>query len=133
MGNTHDHVVLVVDDDEDIVTALVMFLESAGFTAEGVTSAEAALARLRAGFRPCSMVVDILMPARDGWALVAELRADPALASIPVVVYSGFPEDAPLARALGIAAHVLKPALPDKIAAVLVQHCAQRGAPPDSP
>ncbi len=119
----YPHTVLIVDDDEDNLTALLMYLEAAGFTVAGASSAAEALGRLRGGFQPCALLLDVVMPQIDGWKLVERMRADPALAATKVVLYSGLPVDEPRARALGVSAYLMKPADPAEIATALAQHC----------
>ncbi len=56
---------------------------------EGAVNGRVALDRLLRDPLPDLMLVDLLMPVMDGWQLVAELKARPALAAIPVVMMSG--------------------------------------------
>jgi CheY-like chemotaxis protein len=78
--------VLVVDDDEGIVTFVVDLLASEGHEARGVLG-EAAL-RLAADWRPEVILLDLMMPGIDGFAFHQRLRADPRTRAIPVVVMS---------------------------------------------
>jgi len=132
-ANSHAHSVLVVDDDEQNLTALVLYLDATGFTVRGATGAADALAQLHAGFRPCSMLIDVVMPEVDGWTLVERLRKHPQFATIPVVLHSGVDVDPARARRLGVAASFIKPTDPHDIVAALAEHCprrAERVAPP---
>jgi CheY-like chemotaxis protein len=81
--------VMVVEDDEDIRADLVAILRVKGFEVAEATNGKDAIAQLRAGARPCLLVLDLMMPVRNGWELRADMLADPALAAIPVVVVSG--------------------------------------------
>ena len=80
--------VLVVEDDVDILRAIVQVLEDEGHAVRGAENGRAALAALRApGARPpCVIFLDLMMPVMDGWAFRAEQLRDPALADIPVIV-----------------------------------------------
>lgn len=80
---------MVVDDDEDIRESYVLFLESAGYEVSTAQNGVVALERLRSGSRPSLIMIDLMMPVMNGWDLRAELLADPSLADIPVVVFSG--------------------------------------------
>jgi CheY-like chemotaxis protein len=80
---------MVVEDDEDIRADLVAILRVKGFKVSEATNGNDAIAQLRGGARPCLIVLDLMMPVRNGWELRADMRADPALAAIPVVVVSG--------------------------------------------
>jgi two-component system cell cycle response regulator len=78
--------VLVVDDDEGIVTFVIDLLASEGHEARG-SLGEAAL-RLAAEWRPEVILLDLMMPGIDGFAFHQRLLADPRTRSIPVVVMS---------------------------------------------
>jgi CheY-like chemotaxis protein len=77
--------VLVVDDEPDGVEALVRMFSKSGYDAESVSSAEAAMASIRAE-RPAVVLLDIMMPGTDGVELLKTLRADPATATLPVLM-----------------------------------------------
>jgi DNA-binding NtrC family response regulator len=78
--------VLIVDDDAQVRTMLVMLAELVGCTADAVGSAEAALAVLARDAIE-TMVTDVRLPGRDGLALAAETRA--RWPHVRVVVMSG--------------------------------------------
>jgi len=80
--------VLVVDDDSGIRDALAECLESEGYRVTTAQHGAEALERLR-DHRPGVIVVDLLMPVMNGYQFLAALRADPALASIPVLLMTG--------------------------------------------
>ena len=81
-------VLLVVDDGNDYREILCETLEEEGYRAESANHG-AALARLREGTKPALILLDLMMPVMDGWGFMSELRKDPALASIPVIVTTG--------------------------------------------
>jgi len=80
--------VLVVEDDVDILQALVQVLEDEGYPVRVAENGRAALVALRTnGARPpCVILLDLMMPVMDGWAFRAAQLDDPALAPIPVIV-----------------------------------------------
>jgi CheY-like chemotaxis protein len=80
--------VLVVEDDADILRAIVQVLEDEGYAVRSAENGQLALAALReAGApRPCLILLDLMMPVMDGWAFRAEQLRDPALSDIPVIV-----------------------------------------------
>ena len=80
--------VLVVEDDDDVREALLLLLENEGVHAVGATDGRDALERLEAGFRPSLILLDLMMPVMDGERFLRARKADPNLASIPVVVVS---------------------------------------------
>ena len=78
--------VLLADDNADL-RAYVRRLLAEHYEVEAVGDGEAALAAARAR-RPDIVVADVMMPKLDGFGLIRELRADPALASLPIVLLS---------------------------------------------
>jgi PleD family two-component response regulator len=85
--------VLVVDDSASSRRKLVLALRNLGHEATEAASGEAALAQM-AGAELDLVLLDILMPGIDGFAVLRHMQADPALAEIPVLVISGLDGDA---------------------------------------
>ena len=127
MAPPHAHSVLVVDDDEDNLEAMLLYLEASGLMVRGATAADDALQQLRAGLRPCVVVVDVIMPDVDGWTLVERLRANPALADMCVLMHSGAQEDPARARELDVRGFLLKPSEPSAIVEAIARHCPASG------
>lgn len=93
---TTDPSILLVDDDEDVRESIGDALEEEGYRVTSASNGKEALRLLRDDkVRPDVILLDIMMPEMDGWAFRAEQRRDPALASIPVVVFTahGSPKD----------------------------------------
>jgi CheY-like chemotaxis protein len=80
--------VLVVEDDADILNAVVQVLEDEGVAVRAAPNGLAALQVLRepGAQPPCVILLDLMMPVMDGWAFRAEQLRDPAIASVPVIV-----------------------------------------------
>jgi CheY-like chemotaxis protein len=82
--------VLVIDDDLDLrATVRDILEEEGGFSVETASNGREALERLDAGPPPDLILLDLVMPVMNGWAFMAELKARPTLAPIPVVAISG--------------------------------------------
>jgi len=82
-------VLIVVDDDETTLDAILAVLASRGYEAVGANSGATALGLLRdRAVRPRLIVLDLHMPGMDGWQFRTEMLCDPDLARIPVVVVS---------------------------------------------
>jgi CheY-like chemotaxis protein len=81
--------ILVVDDDRELREAVADLLVDEGNTVVQATNGLEALVYLRSHRPPSLVLLDLAMPVMDGWQCLRELRADPALAGIPVVVVSG--------------------------------------------
>jgi CheY-like chemotaxis protein len=91
--------VLVTEDDHEIREALEALLTEVGYRVLTAADGKQALELLRrlAGSDdfPTVMLLDLMMPVMNGWEVLTELRNDPALSSLPVVVVSAFAEQAP--------------------------------------
>ena len=99
--------VLVVDDDDLQRDVLADVLARAGYAVEVAADGIAALAAVRAS-APDVLVLDLLLPGLDGASVLAELRRDPALARVPVVVTIGI-QTSHVRRLLGADATLFKP------------------------
>ena len=87
--------VVIVDDESDIRDTLRDAFEDEGYAVATAANGEEALGLLRNIRRPCAVIIDIIMPVMRGSELYSVLRADPALADIPVVVSTSDPSRAP--------------------------------------
>jgi CheY-like chemotaxis protein len=117
------HPVLVVEDDRDIREVMVEILESAGYAVSSASDGAEALAYLKAGTRPCIIVLDLMMPVMDGWTFSQEKQKDPELAAIPVLVVSAVGRQDPRNASMNAVAHLSKPLNVDKLMAALQIHC----------
>ena len=85
---TSGKTILVVDDEQDVITFLSALLEDNGYAVIAAHDGAEALARARAE-RPDLITLDITMPSQSGVRAYRDLKADPALARIPVVIVTG--------------------------------------------
>jgi CheY-like chemotaxis protein len=81
--------VLVVDDEPDVVTYLCTLLQEHGVISHSAGDAASGIASARE-LHPDLICLDILMPDKSGILLYEELKADPLLRGIPVVIVTGF-------------------------------------------
>jgi signal transduction histidine kinase/DNA-binding response OmpR family regulator len=116
--------VLAIDDDPTVHDLLRRFLQPEGYQVVGATSGEEGL-RLARTLAPAAITLDVLMPHLDGWAVLAALKADPALAEIPVIMLT-IVEERSLGYTLGTADYLTKPIARDHLLAVLAKHCEAR-------
>jgi two-component system alkaline phosphatase synthesis response regulator PhoP len=77
--------ILIIDDDLDLVETISMILDSSGFETATAYDGHEGLARARER-RPDLIVLDIVMPELDGYGVCRELKGDPELAGIPVIM-----------------------------------------------
>jgi CheY-like chemotaxis protein len=112
--------VLVIDDNVDLANSMRDLL---AFEAEQVAvenSGAAAVATIRR-LKPHLVICDIGLPGKDGYAIAAEVRADPALASVKLVALSGYglAHDKQRAAQAGFSLHLTKPVRPDALMRLL--------------
>ena len=100
--------VLVVEDDAPLADLWAQVLTAAGYAVRVLGSALGVAGLLRT-WRPDVVRLDLGLPYRSGAALLAELKAAPATAAVPVVVVSAAPETLPPERAALAAAVLGKP------------------------
>jgi len=112
-------VVLAIDDDPDVIYLLRENLTEAGYHVVGALSGEEGLQKARE-LRPLAITLDILMPHKDGWEILRELKADPATKEIPILVVS-IVDNKDLGYRLGAFDYLLKPFDREAILAALAR------------
>jgi len=112
------HRILIVDDDYEIVRLVKAYLEKAGYTVLSAYDGETALHALRRE-HPDLMVLDLMLPDRDGWDLTRLIRADHALKGIPIIMLTARVEDSDKIVGLEIGAddYITKPFNPREVVA----------------
>jgi two-component system OmpR family response regulator len=112
---------LCIDDEEDILQVAKLSLEMVGGFQVSVCRGSKEAVGEAVRLRPDMILLDVMMPDRDGPATLAALRAEPACAGIPVVFMTAKVQPAEVAHYLGLGAVgvISKPfdpmALPDQI------------------
>jgi len=103
--------VLIVEDEPHLAEGLRFNLEAEGFEAEVVESGEGALERLlAANGAPFDLVVlDVMLPGKDGFAVVSELRAQKQFVPVLMLTARGRPEDVLKGFAAGADDYLPKP------------------------
>jgi len=106
-------VVVLVDDDRASLDLLSVYLDGSGTRVLRARDGVEALEQIRR-VPPVAVVLDIKLPRLDGWQVLAELKADPATAAIPVVIASVV-DDRPRGLAEGADEYLLKPIRRDEL------------------
>jgi DNA-binding response OmpR family regulator len=112
--------VLCADDDDDILALVALRLERAGYDVVRVNDGDTAIEKARE-LRPAVAVLDVMMPRRTGIEVLEELRADPTLAGLKVILLSARVQESDIERGLdaGADAYLPKPfKAPDLVAKV---------------
>ena len=100
--------VLIVEDDRVIAEGMARHLSSAGFDPVVVGRGEQGLARLRFE-RPDVVVLDLMLPERDGWSVIEEARSEGIATPIVVVSARGTEHDRVHALEIGADDYLVKP------------------------
>ncbi|MEI7731381.1 MAG: response regulator [Verrucomicrobiota bacterium] len=112
--------VMVVDDDADACELIRQYLQDLGMTVILCVHAGEA-ARLAAEQKPDLITLDLMMPEKSGWEVLAQLKHDPLLREIPVVILSIL-ADRRKAISLGAVDALAKPITRDDFNAVVTRH-----------
>ena len=100
--------ILVIDDDPGLVVFLQKRFDLAGYRVTPAASAESGLQKMKEDV-PDLLIVDIRMPGMDGFSFVREIRADAALAKIPVIIMTAQEELGDMFKGEGVQGFFAKP------------------------
>ena len=105
------HRVLIVEDEHHLAEGLRFNLEAEGYAADVVDTGEAAIERLAGSDGPAYdvVVLDVMLPGKDGFAVVAELRAARQFVPVLMLTARGRPEDVLKGFAAGADDYLPKP------------------------
>ncbi len=115
--NPNADTILVIDDDAAVRDLMTRFLGKLGFHAVAAENGEAGL-RLARELRPRIITLDVVMPGLNGWDVLAELKNNPELASIPVIMVTIIDNEA-LGLDRGASNYLVKPIDRDRLALAL--------------
>jgi Amt family ammonium transporter len=115
--------ILVIDDDPTVLDLMQRFLSKEGFKVKVASDGEDGL-RLAKTLRPVAITLDVMMPGKDGWSVLTDLKSDPDLAEIPVIMLTMVDEKG-MGYALGAADYLTKPIERDRLIAVLQKYQCQ--------
>ncbi|MBV8357792.1 MAG: response regulator [Deltaproteobacteria bacterium] len=113
----HQKTILAIDDDPNMVYLLRENLAEAGYYVVDAATADEGRRKARE-LRPFAITLDILMPKRDGWQVLHELKTDTSMRNIPIIVLSVV-DNKELAFRLGAFDCLLKPVDRDLLLAAL--------------
>jgi len=119
--------VLCIDDDAEVIDLLRRYLIPEGYSVRGVGSGEEGI-RMAQELHPAVITLDIMMPEKDGWQVLRELKNNPATKDIPVIIHSII-ENRPLALSLGALEVIAKPSEPKKVLSVVERACRSKNLP----
>jgi two-component system sensor histidine kinase/response regulator len=111
--------ILVIDDDPAVRDLMSRSLTKLGFHAVTGRSGAEGL-RLAKQVHPLLITLDVMMPEMDGWSVLKQLKADPELAEIPVIMVTVV-DNQPMGVGLGASGYLIKPVNRDRLAVLVEQ------------
>jgi DNA-binding NtrC family response regulator len=122
--------VLVVDDEEELVEALVERLNMRGIVAEGVTTGAAALERIPGGGYDV-VLVDVKMPPPGGLDVLRQIKSQWPDVAVVLLTGHGSLKDAKLGTRLGAFEYLMKPFDIDELTSILLKAAEAKERPSD--
>jgi signal transduction histidine kinase/DNA-binding response OmpR family regulator len=107
-----ENICILIDDDIAMHDLIKRTVKKAGMTLIGATNGEQGLNMIRET-KPKLILLDVLMPGRDGWSILKECKSDEAIKDIPVIMVSQMSQET-LAFSLGADDYLTKPIDRDK-------------------
>ena len=102
-----EKLVVLIDDDVTMHDLIKRTLSKIGLTLVGATDSEKGMQMVRET-KPKLLLLDVLMPGRDGWSILRECKSDPELKQMPVIMVSQLNQET-LANSLGADDYITKP------------------------
>lgn len=100
--------ILIIDDDPDILEAIGIVLDSAGYDFLGTTKGEETFQQI-AKYKPDLIILDILLSGNDGRSICKRLKADATTQGIPIIMISAHPSARKSVAECGADSFVAKP------------------------
>jgi len=124
-GSPDRPIVLIVDDDSAVREVISRSLAKEGYDPRVASDGKIGLAMARE-IKPSVIVLDIMMPGMDGWAVLSALKSDVELQSIPVILATMI-EDKQMGFALGAQEYLTKPIDRERLVSVLRKYHGTEG------
>ncbi|MEK7990350.1 MAG: response regulator [Thiotrichaceae bacterium] len=109
--------VLVIEDNPNIRDLLQRYLNNLGYQTLLAENGEQGV-QLAQQHHPDAITLDVVLPAKDGWTILAELKSHPVICDIPVIMLSVV-EDKSIGYSLGVSDYLVKPINQEQLAATL--------------
>ena len=106
-------VIISIDDDVKIIDLYKRYLRTHGYQVIGISQPDHVLEKIKE-IQPYAITLDLMMPQKDGWAVIQEVKKDPETADIPVIICSIL-EEKDRAYQLGAVDYLVKPILESEL------------------
>ncbi len=116
----HQAKVLVVEDDFYLMQALGIVFQEHGFEVQFCVDGKTGLS-LAHSWQPDVILLDVRLPELDGLSVLAELKQKPETATIPILIMTGYPDEAgrKIAISLGAIGYLAKPLSPEQLVSII--------------
>lgn len=125
-ANADQDTILVIDDDASVRDLMTRFLSKLDLNVVAARNGEEGL-RLAAKLRPLIITLDVVMPDQDGWSVLNQLKADPELSEIPVIMVTIVDNEA-MGINLGASNYLVKPVHRERLADLIEKYRVVRTA-----
>jgi len=105
--------IVSIDDDHQVIDLYKRYLSSHGYKVVAITEPQNVIPQLKE-LQPYAITLDIMMPHKDGWQVIQDIKKDPDIANIPVIICS-IVEERDRAYQLGAVDYLVKPILEDEL------------------
>lgn len=120
--------ILIIDDDPQMREMLTDYLQNEGYKVAHAENGEIGLQRAK-DLHPMAIILDIMIPAMNGWSVLSTLKSDPTLHHIPVIILSMI-DNKQWGYTLGAAEYMVKPVEPKRLLTLLKKYsCATPPCP----
>lgn len=113
LNKNRQHPILVIDDDPDVRYTIGQYLNSKGYEVEYAEDGELGIQKAIT-LQPFAITLDIMLPRKDGWSVLKELKENPQTEDIPVILVSII-SDKNLGYGLGAYEYIVKPISSEKL------------------
>jgi CheY-like chemotaxis protein/two-component sensor histidine kinase len=121
-GNLNEDTILVIDDDPTVRDLMSRLITKLGLRVISTGSGEEGV-ELARRLRPLLITLDVLLPDRDGWSVLHELKADQELSNIPVIMLTIVDNEA-TALSLGASNYLVKPVDRERLVSLIEKYRA---------
>jgi len=115
--------VLLIEDNDETREVIGALLQLEGYRVVTARDGDEGMTHLRRGLDPCVILLDLMMPGKNGLDFRREQLQDPSVAAIPVIVCSGHEKVKRKAAELGVTVFCQKPLEIEELLQLVAAHC----------
>jgi CheY-like chemotaxis protein len=119
LHDAHRRLIIAIDDDPSVITLYQRFLEKQNYEVVGINQTKNVIPKIKE-YTPSAILLDVVLPGKDGWAILKDLKDDSFTKDIPVIMCSII-SDKNRGFSLGAADYLTKPIAEDKLIGALKQ------------